>query len=68
MKQNKGHSFVELIFVVVLISALAMIAVPRINFSIRSSIEGIQNIPIELQIFNCCFIGIRQQSDVEHHI
>ena len=37
MKQNKGHSFVELIFVVVLISALAMIAVPRINFSITTA-------------------------------
>ena len=36
MKQNKGYSLVELIIVVVFVSVLAMIAVPRINFSITT--------------------------------
>jgi len=36
MKSNKGHSLAELIIAVVLISILAAIAVPRINFSITT--------------------------------
>ncbi len=36
MKQNKGYSLVELIIVVAFVSVLAMIAVPRINFSITT--------------------------------
>jgi Tfp pilus assembly protein FimT len=34
MKLNKGYSLAELVIVVVFVSALTMIAVPRMNFSI----------------------------------
>jgi Tfp pilus assembly protein FimT len=37
MKINKGYTLVELIIVVVFVSAMVMIAVPRINFSITTA-------------------------------
>jgi Tfp pilus assembly protein FimT len=37
MKLNKGNSLAELLIVVVFVSALAMIAVPRINLSITTA-------------------------------
>ena len=37
MKINKGYSLVELIIVVIFVSVLAAIAIPRLNFSITTA-------------------------------